>query len=255
MPEALGHVYLLYLLVGARLLGFTLAFPPLALPGLPVLWRLGVAMGLSLMVAPLLPPNQTWPTGAWGWIWWWMVELVVGLALGFVAGIAFQILRTAGYIMGLQMGFGMAELLTLGGAQDTMLAQFLFLLGTVLLFSTDAYQLVIEALVRSYQLLPLGGAVMKGGTAWLVTQLVGGLLSASLQLAAPVLAVTVLIDASLGLMVRMVPQINVFMLGFPLKIGASLLLLGLLSTALGTVIGKLLLEISHDMTLLVRGLS
>ncbi|ACX53109.1 type III secretion system inner membrane R protein [Ammonifex degensii KC4] len=255
MPEALAELYLLYLLVWARLLGFTLAFPPLALPGLPVLWRLGVAMSLSLFVTPLLPPDRPFSGGAWEWALTWAGEFTLGLGMGFVAGLVFQALRVAGQLMGLQMGFGMAELLTLGGVPETMLAEFFFLLGTVLFFTTDAYQYLIEALVRSYEVLPLGGAAVKGGAIWLTVKLVGGMLATALQLAAPVLAVTVLIDASLGLLVRMVPQINVFMLGFPLKIGASLLLLGLLATTLGTVIGRLLQEVAHNLLLLTRGLS
>lgn len=242
-----------FLLVLARLTAFTAVFPVFTLSGIPVLTRIGLGFILSLVVTPLVGAVQ--PANSYSYALDISGEVLVGLAIGLTAGMVFYALRIGGQLMGMTMGFAVAELLDPTGVQNNVVAEFMFLLGLIFFFSIDGHHAVLTTLAESFKVIPLTGGAAGGGAALLVARFIGGIFSTSLQLAAPVLAVMLVVDLSLGLMVRMVPQINVFMLGFPLKVTAGLLVLAGLLPAVGAVLKRLFEQMVGDVLILMRGLT
>ncbi|MEW6447618.1 MAG: flagellar biosynthetic protein FliR [Bacillota bacterium] len=242
-----------FLLVLTRITAFTAVFPVFTYSGIPVLTRIGLGFILALVVTPLVGTVQ--PASGYGYALDISSEVLVGLAIGLTAGMVFYALRIGGQLMGITMGFAVAELLDPAGVQNNVVAEFMFLLGLIFFFSIDGHHAVLTALVKSFEVIPLTGGAAGGSTALLVARFIGGIFSTSLQLAAPVLAVMLIVDLSLGLMVRMVPQINVFMLGFPLKVTAGLLMLAGLLPALGTLLKRLFEQMVGDVFILMRGLT
>jgi flagellar biosynthetic protein FliR len=243
-----------FLLVFARVSGFIAVFPLFALTGVPALLRLGLAFILALIVTPVAGKGFAAPAAA-GYVFALANEVLFGLATGLTAALVFYALRMAGQLMGIQIGFAVAELLDPAGIQNNVVAEFVFLLGVIFFFSVDGHHAVIAALVRSFEMVPLTTGAVKSSVVPYVARLIGGMFSTALQLAAPVLAVMVVVDLALGLMVRMVPQINVFMLGFPLKVAAGLLILAGLLPVLGVVLRQLFDRMVADILVLVRGLA
>lgn len=242
-----------FLLVLARITAFMAVFPIFAVSGIPVLVKIGLGFILALVVTPVVGAVE--PGGSFGYALDVAGEVLVGLAIGLTAGMVFYALRIGGQLMGMTMGFAVAELLDPTGAQNNVVAEFMFLLGLIFFFSIDGHHAVISALAKSFEVIPLTGGAATGSAALLVARFIGGIFSTALQLAAPVLAVMLVVDLSLGLMVRMVPQINVFMLGFPLKVAAGLLVLAGLLPAVGAVLRGLFEQMAGDILILMRGLT
>jgi flagellar biosynthetic protein FliR len=244
-----------FLLVFARLTAFVAVFPAFAFASIPALAKVGLGFILALVVTPVVLDTGVHAVSSLGYVLDLAGEALLGLALGLTAGMVFYAVRVAGQLMGIQIGFAVAELLDLSGVQNTVVAELLFFLSVVFFFSIDGHHAVLSALVKSFELIPLTGGVVTGSVVLMVAHFIGGMFATALKLAAPVLAVMVVVDLSLGLIVRMVPQINVFMLGFPLKVAAGLVILAGLLPVLGAVLKKVFDQMVGDILILLRGLA
>lgn len=148
-----------------------------------------------------------------------VLQVLIGLALGFLVSLVFSAVQSAGNMIDLFGGFQMAQafdpMSMSNGSQFTRLYQ---MTATVLLFTSGAYQLVVAGLLRTFDVLPLGAALDLGALAQTATEGLTGMFVASLQIAGPLIAVLFLADIGLGLLTRVAPALNAFALGFPLKI-------------------------------------
>lgn len=245
-----------FLLVFARISAF-LAAGPLFFFHLPRPWKAGVALVLALVLFPVVPrPPLELPGGLLGYGLALAKEIGVGLALGFVSGLALQALAVAGQIMDIQVGFFMSGVFDPAmGHQVTISSRFLYLLGLVLFFILDGHHMLIAALARSFEVIPLAGAKLGGASALAVIRIFAQMVSLSLQLAAPVVAVVLITDICLGLLGRTAPEMNVFMLGFPLKVGLGILVLGIMVPLLGVAFRAVLGMVERDLQIIMRGLA
>ena len=244
-----------FLLVFTRITAFVAVFPFFAVTNIPVQTRVGLGFVLALGVTPVVKEMGPLPSTILTFVLELAGEAFVGLAIGFTAGMVFHALRVAGQFIGLQIGFAAAELLDFSGTQNTIVAELMFFVGVIVFLTVNGHHAVLTALVKSFELIPLSGGTLRGGMVITASHFINGMFATALQLSAPVLAVMVVVDVSLGIMVRMVPQINVFMLGFPLKIAAGLLILAGLLPVLGVVLSKVFGRMVADVMILVRGLA
>ncbi|WP_027718837.1 flagellar biosynthetic protein FliR [Desulfovirgula thermocuniculi] len=245
-----------FLLVFARTGAFLSAGPLFFFP-LPRPWKAGAALVLSLVLFPVVPqPAPPLAGGLWGFGLLLAKEVAAGLALGFVAGLPLQALALAGQIMDIQMGFFMSGVFDPSmGHQVTINSRFLYLLGLVLFLILDGHHVLIAALARSFEVVPLGGVTFGGDAALAAIRMFAQVVSLGLQLAAPVVAVVLITDICLGLLGRTAPEMNVFMLGFPLKVGLGILVLGVMVPLLGVAFRALLEMVERDLQIIMRGLA
>lgn len=247
----------IFFLVLARVTGFILTCPLFAQRFFPSLAKAALAVGLAGALYPAAAASAgDLPAGPLGFTLELAEETAVGLGLGVFTGFVFQALRVAGQIIGFQIGFAMAEVVDpTFGAQTSIIAEFLYMLGLVFFFCIDGHHSLILALERSFHFIPPGEAVFSGTAAEVVARGFQGMFVAGLRLAGPVIAVVLITDLALGLLVRLVPQINVFMLGFPLKIMAGIFTLAVTVPFLGGVLTRLFDAMARDLMILIKGLS
>jgi flagellar biosynthetic protein FliR len=146
-------------------------------------------------------------------------EILAGLLIGSFMSLAMQIGQIAGSIMDIQVGLSSSQIMNpVSGIQVTVLAQYKFMLGVVLFLTCDAHHIVIRAFVRSYDAMPglnmTTFPLLQDGLIHLVTAV--SLLS--IQIAAPVMAIALLLDGTFGLINRAVPQIQIMQVGLPAKL-------------------------------------
>lgn len=154
-------------------------------------------------------------------------EAAIGLIIGGLVQMLVLMVQMAGAVLDLQLGLSMAQLFSPAtGVASTPVAQFKFMLGVVLLFLMDGHQMMIHAFVRSYDL--------PGGTLATLPQameafgtLLGALSLLAIQIAAPVGAVTVILDVAAGVVNKAVPQSMPFLLSMPAKLMLGILVLAL----------------------------
>lgn len=204
------------MLAGVRMAAFIVIAPPFSYQAFPLQIKGILAVALALAVSPAVTPGYEVQSTS-GFFTALVLEVLTGGALGFLVYLAFAAVQTAGALIDLQSGFTMAQAFDPGqnvvGAQYTKLFN---MTALALMFSSDAYQLIIAGLARSFNALPVGSGITLDPA--LLVSGISQMFLAAIQIAGPLLVVLFLADAGLGLLTRVAPQLNAFALGFPLKI-------------------------------------
>jgi flagellar biosynthetic protein FliR len=165
-------------------------------------------------------------------------EILIGAVLGLTARLTISALDVAGSVIAQQLGLGFVTAIDpTQGEQGVILGNFLTMLGITLFFATDMHHLVIQALNDSYTLFAPGEVPATGDVAALVTKTVSGAFRIGIQLSAPFLAFGLLFNLGLGVLSRLMPQMQVFFVALPLSILLGFLCLILV---LGSMMGLFL---------------
>jgi flagellar biosynthetic protein FliR len=205
--------------------------PLMDLRSVPPLWRVALAVAFAAALAPVvvrsLPPgavNLTWPALVLEAV----RSLVVGALLGFTINLVFTAVRYAGSIAGMQIGFAIVNSFDpMSNAQVSVISQLYYLLAVLLFFATGAHQILVAAMFHSCLAVPPFVPTDPTGGAWYLLREFSDVFSLGLTIAAPLVVVLLLVSASMGVVVKTVPQLNVLVVGFPIKIGVGLITVGL----------------------------
>lgn len=193
------------------------AFAPFFSSGtLPVRTRAGLVLAMAFLLAPLV---ATLP-GAHAEITYAALagELAVGLVYGLMLALLTEMLLFAGQIAGMQLSFSLVNLMDPGSPIQTPLLGELFqLMGTLVVIAAGLDRILLASLVRSFRAAPLGGFALADATAQAVVRAAGGVFLAAVELAAPVLAATLLVEVSVALLGKLSPQLPVMALTVPAK--------------------------------------
>lgn len=248
--------WVVFLLVLVRVTAFLVASPVFAMRNIPNSVKIGFGCILALVLTPqLLKQQVVLPEHFIKIIGMVINETIAGLIAGLGASMLMTAIQVAGQYLDLQAGFAMAQVFDPArGINNTLIGQFLYILGLILFFSTDAHHSLIFALAKSFEILELGSFHVSGGLFLKLLQIFLTMFTYALRIAIPVILVLVIIDLSLGYMTRIVPQLNIFMSGFPLKIGFGLLMLALLVPVVGSVVGSLFQTVEKELMQIFGGL-
>ncbi|KJR98170.1 MAG: flagellar biosynthesis protein FliR [Peptococcaceae bacterium BRH_c4a] len=244
-----------FLLIFARIASFIVTAPVFGGQYTPGPVKAGMAFVISLVLLPLVTPPLHQMAGLLGFMLAVIREVGVGLLTGLVCHMILQILNILGQIFDMHVGFMMASFFDpTSGGQVTLTAKFLYLLGTILFFIIDGHHMLLFGMARSFQILPLDTAVFNGGSIFIIIRAFARMVTVAVQISAPIIAVVLIVDVCLGLLGRTAPQMNIFMLGFPVKIGAGILALAVLAPLLGMVFQSLFRMMERDLYTLLKGL-
>jgi len=217
----LEQILLLTLLM-ARAGGVVLTAPFLSGQLVPRTVKVLFVGALALVMIPLAPELAV-PSAFSTLVMMLVGEVAVGLALGFVSQLFIVAFHAAGELIGHQMGFGMARIMDpMQGSEATVMGRWFWLVGMTFFFVLGGPALVIRGLAISLELVPPGLAAPGADVAQLLVELSAGAFSLALGIAAPAVGILLLTSMSLGILTRTVPQMNVFIVGFPLKITAGI---------------------------------
>jgi len=210
------------LLVAFRILGVVGAMPILGSRAVPMRVKVALSLVLTFLLLPAIPFAQ-WPLeprGFWNLAALVIHESLLGLMIGFAAQVPIWAMQAAGELIGLQMGFGIAAVIDPeSGGQENVMASLLRNMALLLFLLAGGHQVVLEALGESLRTLPPGSMRLSPDLLDEGIRLSGHLLDLGLRLGAPAMAALLLTEVGLGLVARTVPQMNIFIVGFPLKIG------------------------------------
>jgi len=217
----------MFILVFLRIGAILISIPVFESNTMPHLFRLALAFAVSLILFPMLKLN---PMPAVGSIFAFGIgaarEILLGLTIGFSVKFMFAGIQLAGQLAGYQMGLAIAEVLDPASEQIPLLAQFNNLVALLIFLSLNAHYWFIRALALSYRIVPPLGAHFGSSLMEQLIRLGGDMFVIAIQVGAPVIAVLLVTSAAFGLVARTVPQLNVFIVAMPLKIGVGLIFLG-----------------------------
>ena len=198
--------------------------------------RVAIALAVTLVVTPIVQPGlPALPDSPLPLANILFTEIVVGMFIGMVSRLLVTTLDTAGTLISFQTGLSTAQAFNPAlSQQGSIVGVFLALSGVLALFATGMHYLVIQALVDSYTLFKPGSPPLFGDMAILFAQLVSRSFLMALQIAVPFVVLGLVFNVLLGLISRLMPQVQIFFIGVPFQILGGVLLLVLTSSAVLT---------------------
>jgi flagellar biosynthetic protein FliR len=229
-----------FLLTFARIGTKVMLLPGVGEQNLPSRVRLTMALVLTAILLPAHQKAYTVDLNQLGPVIVLAVEeILIGAVLGLTARLAISALQIAGSVVAQQLGLGFVTAVDpTQNQQGLLVGNFLTLLGVALIFATDLHYLVIAALNDSYNIFRPGEMPLSGDVANHVTRIVATSFRIGIQLSAPFLVFGLLFNLGLGVLSRLMPQMQVFFIGLPLSILlGTLLLLLVIGAMMGTFVG------------------
>jgi flagellar biosynthetic protein FliR len=230
----------LFILIFARWAGMIILAPVFGARGVPALIKIGIAGSLSIILYPLV---SSWQPEIPGEVLLLIAlvikESIIGLVIGFIIYALTAVLQGAGQLIDLQMGFTMGNIIDpVYGMQSPLMGNFQLVVATMLLLATNSHHYLIAAMVKSYTFIPINITTSPEGFVFYVN-LAANIFVLSVQIAAPVIGAILLADLGVGLLIRIVPQLNIFSVVFPLKILFGFIVLVLMIPLFGGTISHL----------------
>lgn len=211
-----------------RILALVSSAPILGNPSVPVRVKVGLAVVLTLVLAPVLGSMPAVEPGSAIGLLIVAQQIVIGVAIGFTMTIIFTAVEMAGNIAGMQMGLGFASFFDpQNAAQTSVVAQFLGLLATLLFLALNGHLYMIEVLAHSFEALPVSPQPFSAAGWRALAGWGGEMFLAGLLLSMPIMAALLITNLALGIMTRAAPQLNVFSVGFPITLAAGFVVLAI----------------------------
>jgi flagellar biosynthetic protein FliR len=224
-------------LVFARLGAMVMLIPGIGETFIPIRIRLAFSLALALLLFPVVggavPALPGTVSGVAGAV---IKETAIGLMIGAILRLFMSSLAAAGEIISIQSTLGFAQTANPTQAQpSTSLSTFLGLMGLVLIMTSNLHHMFLEAIVRSYALFPFTRALPLADANALAIQTVSKSFALGLQLAAPVVAFSLIFNIAVGLVGRVMPQFQIFFVASPLMVLTALSIFALSLGVIGVV--------------------
>jgi flagellar biosynthesis protein FliR len=208
-----------WLFVFLRLSAFLLVLPFFSATNFPVTLRVALGALMALLLGPGLPPFHISGLNLFTLFGIMSQEVCIGLLLGFISRMVFYASDLAGTFIAMEMGLNMASVMDPLSAQNSKVpGMILFFLAAIVMLTLDLHHWVLVGFQRCYTVLPVGGAHLNDVLFTTVIAHTGKIFVVALQIAAPVIAVSVVVTIVFAVLSRAVPQMNVFILSFPVRI-------------------------------------
>lgn len=216
--------------------------------------KIGLAFMVTLIVFPIVAERGfEVPEGIFTYVFMMISEVIMGLILGFIVLLVFVGIQFAGQLAGLQMGFGIVNVIDPQSSnQISILGQFLNILAILILLSLNGHHVILNGLLHSFDVVPLGGVTLPEAVMVKLIALCAQIFVVAVKISAPILVALFLVSVAMGILARTVPQMNVFIVGFPLQIGVGMTALSLSLPLFYLVMERVIDVLERDLVTVIR---
>lgn len=216
-----------FILVLVRMTGLFVISPIFGRRNIPAYFKIGFAFFLALILVNTTDVSiPEYGESIYGYALIVTKEFLVGLTIGYISYMVFSAIYIAGQLIDMHIGFGMVNVLDpMSNIQIPITANFYYIITLLLFLQMNGHHMLIKSLFDSYKHIPIGKAVFDSTLQNDMIELFNGTFVTALKISAPVIAAAFIVDVSLGVMAKTIPQMNVFVVGMPLKIIIGLLVL------------------------------
>jgi flagellar biosynthesis protein FliR len=221
----------LYILVFARVGSVLMLMPALGEATITARMRLTFALLLSFVLYPIVTPGlPALPDDLVQLVGLVLHEIVIGLVLGGIARLSVMGASVAGAVIASSAGLSVAQAAdpTNGGVQGALIGAFLSMLGITLIFATDLHHVAISAIHDSYMIFSPSEPLMFGDIGRTVLETIASSFAIGVQMSAPFIVFGLVFNLGMGILSRLMPQLQVFFIAMPATVGVGLILLALL---------------------------
>jgi flagellar biosynthetic protein FliR len=219
-----------FILVFLRVGGIIVTIPVISDTSVPLQVKAALTILISLIIFPLVLPNIPEPANYQVLILMYRMagEVMIGVIIGFSAKFVFAGIQMAGEMIGFQMGLSMANVIDpTTDQQVSTIAELQYLMAMLIFLIVDAHHIFFSAIIKSYSIVSPLTFHFSGQLMQSIFEFSQEMFVIAVKLGAPLMAVMLFTNVGLGIIARTVPQMNIFIVGFPLQIGIGLIFLGL----------------------------
>ncbi len=244
-----------FLLVLARIGGIFTSAPVFGDVHVPPRVRIVLAVALTLVFFPIVKCDA-YPLDIFPFVCVLVKEACIGLIIGFIVALVFSAVRIAGAYVDLVLGFGFANLVDPTFKENSaVVGQLQNLVATLLFLSINGHHVVIKGLSDSFTILPLGNSGVLEPAVQGLTAAFAVMFGSALRIALPVVGAIFLTDVSLGILARTVPQLNVFVVGFPAKLAVAFFVLAVSLPFTSGVMAHMFSGLQRDIALVLKSIA
>jgi flagellar biosynthesis protein FliR len=207
------------LLVFVRMTGLFVISPLFGRRNIPAYLKIGFSFMTAMILVNVIQMEMPIYSNLWEYGFLIIKEFITGLTIGFIAYLVYAAIYMAGQLIDMQIGFGMVNVFDpLSNIQIPITANFYFIISMLVLLGIRGHHVLIESLFESFNTIPIGTAAFKNALADDIIRLFSNMFFLGFKIASPITAAMLITDVALGVLSKSVPQLNVFVVGMPLKI-------------------------------------
>lgn len=215
-----------FLLIMIRVTAFFATLPIFSYRNVPTQHKIGFSFFLALLMYFTIPIPDVMVDGEYFLLL--LKEAAVGIAVGLLAYIILAAIQIAGGFIDFQMGFAIANVIDpQTGAQSPLIGQYLYMITLLFILAVNGHHLIIDGVFYSYEFIPMDQFIPWQQESWIlyIIDSFNHMFVIAFLMAVPIVGCLFLVDIALGIVARTVPQLNVFVVGLPLKIFVALAVL------------------------------
>ncbi|SNX55503.1 flagellar biosynthetic protein FliR [Thermoanaerobacterium sp. RBIITD] len=244
-----------FLVVFVRMLGIFILTPLFGTKTLPAMFKIGLAFFTSIILFDLVKINID-VNNLYQYFILVFNEFLIGLLIGLASMISFSAIYLAGQLIDYQLGFGIVNILDVEKeTQVPLMGNFIYILTLLLFLLIDGHHKIFIMLAQSYNMIPAGSAVLQfDNINAVITKIVTDMFALGFRISAPIVLSTLLSDLTLSIISRTIPQLNVFMVGMPLKIFVGIFTMFIMLPMYLAIIDVLFNGMYSDIFLLLKSM-
>lgn len=245
-----------YLLVIVRISAFFATAPFFSMNNVPRKLKVGLAAFLGIMMISMLDYAPLEYNGVIGFGLIVIKDSLVGLILGYIANICTYIINFAGHIIDMEMGFSMAQVFDPATKlQTTVTGNYYSYMVMLLMMATNMHYYLLSAILDSFKIIPVGNITLKANLYEIMGQFMSDYFVIGFRIVLPVFAAILLINIILGILARVAPQMNMFVVGMQLKIIVGLIIIFIVVDMLPEVADFIFVEMKKMMNIMMAALA
>jgi flagellar biosynthetic protein FliR/FlhB len=207
-------------MVFLRMLAFCSTVPIFYPKGTPTTMKIFIAGILSFLIAPTIDTTSLLEVNSNSYLIIFMInEVISGLLMGLVTNTVFNIMKMAGQLMDTSVGLGMINLFDPNtNTNSTLIENLIYWISLMIFFIIDGHHLLIRLLIQSFKSIGLGQSILSLGSIWVAVDSMISCFTIGVKIAIPIVLIILITEIVLGLISRTVPQLNIMILGLPVKL-------------------------------------
>ncbi len=220
----------LFFLIFIRVSAILFLFPFFSSRLIPVLSKAGLSLIIAIILFPVLHINETseFPTNLWGMFQLIISEFAIGMILGLMVEMFFEGVKIMGQLVGFQTGFAITNILDpQSGTQVSILSNMAYLVAVVLFLILNGHHVMLNAMRESFQIINIGSINLNMHIFETIISNVGEMFVVAVKIGAPAIAALLFTKAAFGLITKLIPQMNIMIVAFPIQIVIGLLFFGI----------------------------
>lgn len=208
-----------FLLIFSRVVSVLWLLPVFSSRVVSVPFKAGVSLLIAYLLFDSMGVDRSFSSDPYFLFLFVMKEVFIGLSIGFFVRVLFTAVNVAGEIISIQSGFSFARFMDpLSMTQVTVIEQLKNLLAMMLFLAMDAHHILVRAIVASFREVPIGSVTIHQSFFQYLITVSGRIFVTGFKIGAPIIVTLMFVEIALGMLSRMIPQINIFIEGVPLKI-------------------------------------